>query len=64
MVVHAWFDFTTIGFAKAAADAGSVFGLLSFAQYAAYLLAVIGVVIVLRQGARAGAGAHGEPVTA
>lgn len=63
MVLHAWIDFTTIGFSKAAADAGSLFSLLGFAQYAAYLLAVIGVVVVLRHGARSSA-APGEPVTA
>jgi len=64
MVLHAWIDFTTIGFSKAATDAESPFTLLGFAQYAAFLLALAGVVLVMRRGAKDSAGAQGEPVAA
>ena len=48
MLLHAWIDFTTFAFNDAAADAESPFGVLGFAQWLAFVLAVIGVVIVLR----------------
>ena len=50
MLLHAWIDFTTFAFSKAATDAESPFTLLGFAQYGAFLLAVVGVFIVLRRG--------------
>ena len=50
MLLHAWIDFTTLGFSTAAADAKSPFTILGFAQYAAFLLALIGVFLVLRRG--------------
>ena len=43
---------TTIGLSKASADSGSIFNLLTFAQYLAYALALVGVVVVLRQHSR------------
>lgn len=61
MVLHAWIDFTTFAFSDAAARAESPFVILGFAQYGAFILAIIGVVIVLRQasakdiGSRTGA---------
>jgi hypothetical protein len=61
MVLHAWIDFTTFAFSKASADAGSIFSILGFGQYAAFLLALIGVFIVLRNGPKTTtepAGAH------
>ena len=61
MVLHAWVDFTTLGFGEAAADAESPFTLLGVLQYGAFFLALIGVVIVLRRGSSSDtepAGAH------
>ena len=61
MVLHAWIDFTTLGFSKAAADAESPFTILGFLQWGAFLLALVGVVLVLRHGSAAEpetAGAH------
>ena len=46
-------DFTTFGFSEAAADAKSPFTILGFAQYAAFLLAFIGLFLVLRRGSTA-----------
>ena len=63
MVLHAWIDFTSHGFSKAAADAKSPFTSLGVPQYSAFLLALVGVFLVLRRGPTAesdsdAAGAH------
>jgi membrane protease YdiL (CAAX protease family) len=50
MLLHAWIDFTTLAFSDAATEAESPFAILSFAQWAAFILAIVGVVIVLRRG--------------
>jgi hypothetical protein len=50
MLLHAWIDFTTFGFSEAASDAESPFLVLGLAQWAAFIMAIIGVVIVLRRG--------------
>ena len=50
MLLHAWIDFTTLGFSKAAADAKSPFTILGFFQWGAFALALIGVFLVLRRG--------------
>ncbi|KAB7743989.1 CPBP family intramembrane metalloprotease [Nostocoides sp. F2B08] len=50
MILHAWIDFTTFAFSEAATDAESPLMVLSFAQWAAFVIAVIGVVVVLRRG--------------
>lgn len=50
MVLHAWVDFTVIGFGTAAADAKSPWTILSTLQWAAFLLAFIGLFLVLRRG--------------
>ena len=52
MLLHAWIDFTSFAFSEAATDAASPFVALSFAQWAAYILAIVGVVLVLRRGSR------------
>ena len=49
MVLHAWIDFTTFAFSDAAGDADSPFLLLGFLQWLAFVLAVVGVVVVLRR---------------
>ncbi|HEU4511932.1 MAG TPA: CPBP family intramembrane glutamic endopeptidase [Nocardioidaceae bacterium] len=50
MLLHAWIDFTTFAFTDAAVDAESPFVALNLLQWGAFVLAVIGVVIVLRRG--------------
>jgi len=50
MLLREWIDFTTFALSEAAADAESPFLVLSFAQWGAFVLAIIGVVIVLRRG--------------
>lgn len=50
MVLHAWIDFTTFAFSDAAGDAESPFLLLGFLQWLAFVLAIVGVVVVLRRG--------------
>ncbi|MFQ1002649.1 lysostaphin resistance A-like protein [Modestobacter sp. SSW1-42] len=50
MVLHAWIDFTTLGFSDAARDAESTSTVLGLTQYLAFVLAIVGVVIVLRRG--------------
>ena len=50
MLLHAWIDFTTFAFSDAATKAASPFGILGFAQWIAFILAIVGVVIVLRRG--------------
>ena len=49
MLLHAWVDFTTFGFSDAAVDAESPFVALGFAQWGAFVLAIVGVVMVLRR---------------
>ena len=49
MVLHAWIDFTTFAFSDAAGDAESPFLVLSFLQWLAFVLAIAGVVVVLRR---------------
>lgn len=49
MVLHAWIDFTTFAFSDAAGDAESPFLLLGVLQWLAFVLAVVGVVVVLRR---------------
>ena len=56
MVLHAWIDFTTLAFSDAASDAESPFLALGFLQWLAFVLAVVGVVVVLRRGGREHAG--------
>ena len=51
MLLHAWIDFTTFAFSDAAVDAKSPFVALSILQWGAFILAITGVVIVLRRGA-------------
>lgn len=51
MLLHAWIDFTTFAFADAAADAGSPITVLGLAQFVAFVLALVGVYVVLRRGA-------------
>jgi membrane protease YdiL (CAAX protease family) len=62
MLLHAWIDFTTLGFSDAAADAGSPFVALGFLQWGAFVLAVIGVVVVLRRGDQQSESRAGVPV--
>ena len=50
MLLHAWIDFTTFAFSDAAVDAESAFVALNFLQWGAFVLAAVGVVIVLRRG--------------
>jgi uncharacterized protein len=52
MVLHAWIDFTTLAFSDAARDAESIFTIFGLLQYVAFVLAVAGVVVVLRRGSR------------
>jgi membrane protease YdiL (CAAX protease family) len=52
IVLHAWIDFTTFAFSDAAAKAASPFGILGFAQWGAFLLAIAGVVTLLRRESR------------
>ena len=49
MVLHAWIDFTTFAFSDAAGDAESPFVMLSFVQWLAFVMALVGVVVVLRR---------------
>lgn len=64
MVLHAWIDFTTFAFSDAALDAESPFGIFGFAQWIAFVLAIVGVVVVLRRGsARAEGTATALPTT-
>jgi hypothetical protein len=52
ILLHAWIDFTTLAFSEATAEAESPLGILGLAQYAAFLLAIIALVVVLRGGDR------------
>jgi membrane protease YdiL (CAAX protease family) len=64
VLLHAWVDFTGFGFSKAAQDAQSPFTLLAVGQFGAFLLALVGVVVVLRRGAAADTGAVEAHATA
>ena len=48
MLLHAWIDFTTFGFSDAAVDDESPWVALSSTQWIAFLLAIVGVVVLLR----------------
>lgn len=52
MLLHAWIDFTTFAFADAAIDAESPAVALASFQWIAFVLAIIGVVAVLRRSGR------------
>lgn len=61
MVLHAWIDFSTLAFGDAAQDTGSAWVHLGTVQYAAFLLALVGVFLVLRRSSSTDAetaGAH------
>ena len=51
MLLHAWIDFTTFAFSDAALDAETPFVVLTFAEWLAFALAVVGVVVLLRHAA-------------
>lgn len=53
MLLHAWIDFTTFAFSEAAVDADSPFAALAITQWIAFILAIVGVTILLRRGGRA-----------
>jgi hypothetical protein len=50
MLLHAWIDFTTIGFSDGAREAESLFTVFGLLQFPAFVLAIVGVVVVLRRG--------------
>lgn len=52
MLLHAWIDFTTFGFADAAIDARSPWLALGLLQWVVFVLTVVGVVVVLRGSRR------------
>lgn len=54
MLLHAWIDFTTLAFTDAAVDAGSAYVALGVLQWVAILLALVGVVVILRRAGDAG----------
>jgi membrane protease YdiL (CAAX protease family) len=64
MLLHAWIDFTTFAFSEAAADAESPFLVLGLAQWGAFVLAIVGVVIVLRRGSHQPENAQDTPLAA
>lgn len=49
MLLHAWFDYTAIAWAPAATDARSPFVALGLAQNVAVIVALVGVVVLLRR---------------
>lgn len=58
MLLHAWIDFTTLAFSDASVESGSAWGILGVTQWVAFILAIVGIVAVLRGGrppGRAGA---------
>lgn len=59
MLLHAWIDFTTFAFSDAAIDAESPFVGLASMQWVAFLLAIVGVVVVLRRGGHTSAQSQG-----
>lgn len=52
MLLHAWIDFTTFAFSDAATDTASPYVALATAQWLAFLLALVGVVVLLRRTGR------------
>lgn len=63
MLLHAWIDFTTFAFADAAREAGSVASLLGIVQFPAFVLALVGVALVLRRDSpRRGDAPAAQPV--
>ena len=64
MLLHAWIDFTTFAFSDAAVDAESAFVGLAGLQWIAFVLAIAGVVVLLRRGGRTGARSSGTLSTA
>ncbi len=64
MLLHAWIDFTTFAFSDAATKAESPFITFSFAQWDAFIMAITGVVIVLRRGSDWSATSHDTLSTA
>jgi membrane protease YdiL (CAAX protease family) len=52
MLLHAWIDFTTFAFSEAAIDAESPFVALAGFQWIAFVLALVGVVVMLRRAGR------------
>lgn len=54
MLLHAWIDFTTLGFSDAAVDEESPFVALGLLRWPAFILAVVGVVVLLRRSSRYG----------
>lgn len=63
MLLHAWIDFTTLAFSDAASDAKSPWLALSLLQWGAFVLTVVGVVVVLRRS-RGRDDASRDPVAA
>ena len=64
MVLHAWIDFTTFAFADAAIDAQSPFAALAGLQWLAFVLALVGVALVLRRAGRTSGRSTGSLSTA
>jgi hypothetical protein len=64
MVLHAWVDFSILAFSDAANATGSPWLLLKNVEYVAYLLAIIGTVIVLRRKSTTGSETSGAPAAA
>lgn len=52
MLLHAWIDFTTFAFSDAAVDAESPFVALATLQWVAFVLALVGVAVMLRRSGR------------
>ncbi|KRF37648.1 CPBP family intramembrane glutamic endopeptidase [Nocardioides sp. Soil805] len=54
MLLHAWIDFTTFAFSDAAIDDESPFVALAVTQWLTFVLAIVGVVVLLRSSSRYG----------
>lgn len=54
MLLHAWIDFTTLAFSEAAVDAESPWVALGLLQWGAFVLALVGVALLLRRSGRHG----------
>lgn len=52
MLLHAWIDFSTLAFSQAALDAESPWVALGTLQWVAFVLALVGVAVVLRRSSR------------
>lgn len=59
MLLHAWIDFTTFAFSDAAIDAESPLVALASLQWIAFVVAIVGVVVLLRRGGRTSPQSHG-----